>query len=94
MPTINPAVARIRQSKKLIDAAAGEGLVEVQESMGELVLVLNTERYEEDRERILVLVPTRDPVKFKLMYQDGAGYEGLIGILHTGQRRVGASPSR
>jgi hypothetical protein len=88
------ALKRIRQAKKVIDEAAGEGLVEVVDSMDELVLFINTGRYEEDSERTLVLVPTRDPLKFKLMFQDGAGYEGLIGILHTGQRRVGASPSR
>jgi hypothetical protein len=81
MPTINPAVARIRKAKKLIDAAAGEGLVEAHESMGELVLILNTEHYEREFERSLVLVPTKHPNKLKLMYQDGAGYEDLIGIL-------------
>jgi hypothetical protein len=75
---------RIQQAKDLIDDIAGEGLVEVVESMDELVLFINTVRYEEDHERTLVLVPTEDPSnhrRFKLMYQDGAGYEGLIGIL-------------
>jgi hypothetical protein len=74
-------VYKILQAKDLIDDIAGEGLVEVVESMDELVLFINTVRYEEDHERTLVLVPTEDPSKLKLMYQDGAGYEGLIGIL-------------
>lgn len=81
MPTEDPNAERMRKAKTLIDLVAGEGLVEAHESMGELVLVLNTEHYEREFERSLVLVPTEDPITFRLMYQDGAGYEGLIGIL-------------
>jgi hypothetical protein len=77
----NPAMARIKKAKKLLDDVAGEGLVEVIDSMDELVLVLDTEHYEREFERSLVLIPTGHPRKFKVMYQDGAGYEGLIGVL-------------
>jgi hypothetical protein len=47
--------------------------------------ILDTTRYEERQERILIVQPTAEVGVVELYFQDGAGYEGLIGTLTLAQ---------
>ena len=67
------------------------GLFEVVYEEPTVVGMLDTEVYERKQERRLIVQPTTKANVVELWFQDGAGYEGLIGTLtfaRRGQRGV------
>jgi len=47
------------------------------------VLRLDTEQYEREQERVLIVKSTDQPNVFELWFEDAAGYDGKIGVLHV-----------
>ena len=73
-------VAQLRKEAYQLERRTGPGLLTLDVSLGEHVIMLDTANYASEHERRLVLRPLGGG-KFTLLYQDGAGFDGEIGLL-------------
>ena len=92
VPTHQQALKSLQRLAAITDRhEIAEGLFEVVYEEPTVVGMLDTEVYERKQERRLIVQPTTKANVVELWFQDGAGYEGLIGTLtfaRRGQRGV------